>query len=38
MRLFLNHCGVICPLGTDKASIVRGLDSAAARLSFSGTA
>ena len=32
MRLFLNDCGVICPLGTDKASVVRGL--VAARPAF----
>jgi 3-oxoacyl-[acyl-carrier-protein] synthase-1 len=28
MRLFLNDCGVICPLGENKASVVRGLDAA----------
>lgn len=28
MRLFLNDCGVICPLGQGKTSVMRGLDAA----------
>lgn len=28
MRLYLNDCGVICPLGADKAEVVKGLDAA----------
>ncbi len=25
MKLYLNDCGIICPLGRDKASVARGL-------------
>jgi len=28
LRLYLNDCGVICPLGSGKAEVVRGLDAA----------
>ena len=28
MRLYLNDCGVICPLGAGKAQVVKGLDAA----------